>query len=109
MKNGRPARSMFFGDIRTRFWFTQKVIGIGPHRASCGRANWLQDKTLKPLFQSLDVEIEEKSMPHTGQFQIRKQLRIVDAGETLHTFESENELMSPQTQRCRTCPHTNER
>ena len=35
-------------------------------------------------------------MPHTGQFHIGKQLRIVDAGQLFHTFEFEDNLILHQ-------------
>ncbi len=35
-------------------------------------------------------------MPDTGQFHIGEQLRIVDAGQLLHTFEFEDNLILHQ-------------
>ncbi len=52
-----------------------------------------QHKTLEPVFEAFDVEIDEKALPNIGQLHVGKQLRLVDAEQALHTFEFEDDLV----------------
>lgn len=56
----------------------------------------LQNKTPESIFQPFDIKINQKPLPYLSQLHISKQLHLVDAKQTLDTFEFQYDLLMDQ-------------